>query len=67
MKCEQCGNRIRGEAYRTPLRVLCARCGDEFAGQAAGLIAYGTVEGAIATAGWYERIRSWRRGATKSS
>jgi len=61
MRCDQCGQSVRGESVRTATRVLCARCGERFLGAAAGLTAGGGVPEAVSTAGWLERIRRLRR------
>lgn len=60
-RCDQCGGRLRRGGHATFTRTLCDRCFEQFQGQAAGLIVHGTVEGAIATGGWYERLRARRR------
>ncbi len=41
-------------------RTVCPACADQLLGAATGLVATGTVEGAISTAGWFARIRKAR-------
>ncbi|RKR75059.1 hypothetical protein [Frondihabitans australicus] len=60
-KCDSCGRAITGTPVRTPTRTLCEECGATFQGLAAGLIAgHDNVGQAIATEGWYQRLRKLR-------
>jgi hypothetical protein len=45
-------------------RQVCADCRDDTTAAAAGMVANPArpVEGAIATRGWFRRLRAWRRG-----
>ena len=56
--CENCGTRGLGSGHETITgRRLCQRCNDELMGASAALVAGGGVPEAIATAGWYARMR----------
>lgn len=55
--CDQCRQSIRGAGHRTTTRLLCDKCYDQFAGLAVGYSSSGTVEGAISTSGWFQRLK----------
>ena len=61
-RCDHCRKRLGGEGRRTATRVLCEDCYTQFIGLAAGFMAAGTVDDAISTAGWYQRVKDarWR-------
>ena len=60
--CDQCTKRIAGTPHETVTgRLLCDDCNDQLLGASAGVIAGGGVGGAIATAGWLDRIRAATR------
>lgn len=41
--------------------MLCEDCYTQFTGLAAGFLAAGTVDDAISTAGWHQRVKDARR------
>ncbi|KQZ07923.1 hypothetical protein ASD19_11790 [Microbacterium sp. Root53] len=53
--CDQCRKRFPGPGRKTATRTLCDDCFASFSGLAAGYMAGGTVEQAIATEGWFTR------------
>lgn len=59
--CDQCGKTFAEEPTRTATRTLCGECGEKWSGAAAALIAGGGVGEAIATEGWFQSLRRWRR------
>ncbi|GAA4348325.1 hypothetical protein [Angustibacter luteus] len=60
--CDSCRRRANGTGQRTVTgRVLCASCHDTLTGMAAGIVAGGGTAEAIATAGWFSRLRARRR------
>jgi hypothetical protein len=64
--CDECRRRSRERAQVTVTgRHLCPACHDRLLGAAAGLLADGGVGGAIATAGWFRRIRATRTAAAR--
>ena len=54
--CDSCGQKFRGEPILTATRELCQPCFEGFRGEAAGLMATGSVGGAIAVAGWLPAV-----------
>ena len=66
-RCEECGKRERGTPRTTVIgRRVCPACADRTAGLAAGMIAAGgatkgatpdVTAQAIATEGWFQRLR----------
>jgi hypothetical protein len=60
-RCDNCRRRLSGEGRRTATRVLCEDCYTQFTGLAAGFLAAGTVDDAISTAGWHQRVKDARR------
>lgn len=64
--CDSCGSRSRERPHRTPTgRAVCTACHENLLGSAAGLMAGGGAGGAVATAGWFRRIRDLRRRAAR--
>lgn len=66
-ECDSCRRRFDGPP-RTSIsgRRLCPSCDDELLGATAGAIT-GGIPGAIATAGWYVRLKALRRKGGKPS
>jgi len=60
-RCDQCRKSIAGEPVRTATRLLCAECGAQWMGAAAAMVGGGTIGEAIATEGWFQRLRKKRR------
>lgn len=62
--CSSCRKPTQGEPKISMTgRRLCGRCNDQLLGLAAGAMAGGGQPGqAIATAGWFTRLRDRRRG-----
>jgi len=61
-RCDSCATATRAEPHLTVTgRRLCTTCHDQLTGAAAGLVAGGGVNGAIATAGAFGALRRWRR------
>lgn len=66
-RCNQCERAFSGEPTETITgRELCPTCNDQLMGLAAGLMvaggdADGGVGNAISTAGWFGRVRWWKR------
>ncbi|MCI0157598.1 hypothetical protein KNO15_12930 [Leifsonia shinshuensis] len=56
-RCDNCRRRLSGEGRRTATRVLCEECFTQFTGLAAGFLAAGTVDDAISTADWLQRVK----------
>lgn len=59
--CDQCGNSAATVPNRTATRQLCDACFSGYQGAAAGLLSGGGVSGAIATSGWFSRLRESRK------
>lgn len=61
-KCPDCGRTLTGAPVESFTgRKICEDCQATLAGAAAGVMAGGGIGGAISTAGWLRRIKSWRR------
>lgn len=73
-KCEECGKRERGRPQTTVIgRLVCPSCAARTTGLAAGMIAAGgattgatpdVTAQAIATEGWFQRLRRRARGGS---
>ncbi len=58
-ECDQCRTRSLGTARQTATgRDLCPSCYTELIGASAAVLTGGGVPEAIATAGWYARVRA---------
>lgn len=68
MRCEQCRQKIRGTARKSITgRTLCSRCADRLTAASVGGAVNGGVGGAVATAGWFERVKKFTRGRRSGS
>ena len=66
-ECDSCRKRFDGQPMISITgRRLCPACDDQLTGATAGAIT-GGLQGAIATSGWYARIRALRRKGEKPS
>jgi hypothetical protein len=60
--CDQCRQTFTETPVATATRSLCPDCGAKWMGAAASIIGGGSIGEAIATEGWFQKLRRRRLG-----